>query len=83
MKLMNIVRFLPVIATGGSTTTTVSFSDISDILTAVTGQFSVANIVALLAGVLGATVGFVFLWWGVRKGAKAIIRAVTTGKFSL
>lgn len=83
MNFMNMVRFLPVIATGGSTTTTVSYSDVADILTAVTSQFSTANIVALLAGIIGATIGFVFLWWGVRKGAKAIIRAVTTGKFTV
>lgn len=82
MKYMNMLRFLPVI--GSSTgATSVTYSDIADIITAVTSQFSVANIVAFLAGILGVTVGFVFLWWGVRKGARAIIRAVTTGKFGV
>lgn len=58
----------------------VGFSDISDILTSVTTQFSVANIVAVIAGILGVTTAFVFLWWGVRKAYRAIIAGTTRGK---
>ena len=61
----------------------VSFSTISSILTAVTTQFSLTNIVSMIAGILGVTMAFVFLWWGVRKGYKAIIRATTRGKGSI
>lgn len=60
--------------------TPIGFTDIQSILTAVTSQFSVANIVAMIAGILGVTVGFVFLWWGVRKGFRAIVAAATKGK---
>lgn len=58
----------------------IGYDDISSILTTVTSQFSVANIVALIAGILGVTVVFVFLWWGVRKGFRAITKAATKGK---
>lgn len=58
----------------------VGFSDISDILSSVTTQFSVANIVAVIAGILGVTTAFVFLWWGVRKAYRAIIAGTTRGK---
>lgn len=58
----------------------IGYDDISQILTSVTSQFSVANIVAMIAGILGVTVVFVFLWWGVRKGFKAITKAATRGK---
>ena len=58
----------------------VGYSDISQILTTVTNQFSVSNIVAMIAGILGVTVGFIFLWWGVRKGFRAIVGAATKGK---
>ena len=58
----------------------IGYDDISSILTSVTSQFSVANIVAMIAGILGVTVVFVFLWWGVRKGFKAITKAATRGK---
>lgn len=61
----------------------VTFSTIQSILTAVTTQFSVSNIVAFIAGILGVTVAFIFLWWGVRKGFRAIIKATTKGKPSI
>ena len=61
----------------------VGYDDISSILTTVTSQFSVSNIVAMIAGILGVTVAFVFLWWGVRKGFRAITRAATRGKPSI
>lgn len=58
----------------------IGYDDISSILTSVTSQFSVSNIVAMIAGILGVTVVFVFLWWGVRKGFRAITKAATKGK---
>lgn len=76
---MGIVPFL--MSSGGGSE--VSFSTISSILSAVTAQFSVANIVAFIAGILGVTVAFIFLWWGVRKGFRAIIKATTKGKPSI
>lgn len=63
-----------------TTAAPVGYSDISQILTTVTNQFSVSNIVAMIAGILGVTVGFIFLWWGVRKGFRAIVGAATKGK---
>lgn len=62
---------------------TVSSETIMSILDAITGTFSVTQIVSMIAGILGVSMVFVFLWWGVRKGGKVIIRAVTKGKFSL
>lgn len=58
----------------------ISISTIQTILDTVTTQFSVSNIVAMIAGILGVTVAFVFLWWAVRKGFKAIVAAATKGK---
>ena len=63
--------------------TAIGADTIMDILNAVTAQFSVGNIVGMIAGILGVTISFVFLWWGVRKGGKAIISAVTSGKFKI
>ena len=71
---------LPAILMAAETPAPVGYSDISQILTTVTNQFSVSNIVAMIAGILGVTVVFVFLWWGVRKGFKAITKAATRGK---
>ena len=58
----------------------IGYDEISSILTTVTSQFSVSNIVAMIAGILGVTVAFVFLWWAVRKGFRAIVAAATKGK---
>lgn len=58
----------------------ISVTTIQSILDTVTTQFSVSNIVAMIAGILGVTVAFVFLWWAVRKGFKAIVAAATKGK---
>lgn len=69
------------LSSGGSTT--VSTTTIMDILTAITSVFSITQIVAMIAGILGVSMAFVFLWWGVRKGARVVIRAVKSGKFSI
>lgn len=71
------------LSAGGDTATTVTTSTIMDILTAVTSVFSIQQIVAMIAGILGVSMAFVFLWWGVRKGAKVVIKAVKSGKFSI
>lgn len=64
----------------GSSNPTVSTSDLAGILTAVTDQFSVSNITTFIAYIIGASVAFVFLWWGVRKAWRAILAATTRGK---
>lgn len=66
-----------------TTTETVTSSTIMDILSAITGAFSVTQIVGMIAGILGVSMTFVFLWWGVKKGGKVIISAVKSGKFKL
>lgn len=61
----------------------VTTATIMDILTAITEVFSITQIVAMIAGILGVSMAFVFLWWGVRKGARVVIKAVQRGKFSI
>lgn len=66
------------ILSGG--TSLVSASDYAEVITGVTSQFSVSQIVGVLAAIVGAGIGFVFLWWGARKAYKAIMSAVRKGK---
>lgn len=73
-----LLSAVPAAETGSVTTAT-----IMDILSAVTNVFSVSQIVAMIAGILGVSMAFVFLWWGVRKGSKVVFRAVKSGKFSI
>lgn len=71
---------LAVAAGATSANPSVSTSDLAGILSAVTDQFSVANITTFIAYIIGASVAFVFLWWGVRKAWRAILAATTRGK---
>lgn len=65
----------------GGAITAVTADQILGVLSGLTTQFSVANIVALIAGIIGFCVAFVFLWWGVRKGFRAAMTAITKGRF--
>ncbi len=55
-------------------------TDFSSIQAALSTEFTVAEISALIASVIGATVGFALLWFGARKLVRAIISAFKTGK---
>ena len=55
----------PILA--NATTTPISSSDFQSVMEALTGQLSVSTVVGVLATCIGASVGFVFMWWGVRK----------------
>lgn len=60
--------------------TTVGWSTLTDVISAVTNQISTTAILGVLAGAIGISIGFVFLWWGVRKGIRMILDAAKSGK---
>lgn len=66
-----------------TTPTTVQPSDWKTVIDNVVGQFSVVNIVAVIASVVLAGIGFVFLWWGVRIAFNSIMGAVKRGTLSI
>lgn len=63
-----------------TTPTAVGWDDLNTVVTAITNQFSVTTIVSVIAGVVGATIGFVFLWWGARKAYSRITKAAKRGR---
>lgn len=65
-----------------ATDTAIGWSDLSSVLTAITGQITVANVVAVIAGAIGASIGLVFMWWGVRKLIRVLMSAFRKGKLS-
>lgn len=75
MKYMILRAFL---SSGGSTTVTAN--DWSKLITDVTAQFSVSEIVTVMSTIIVAGIGFVFLWWGARKAYRALMKAVTKGR---
>lgn len=63
--------------------TPVTYSDFSSIITAMQSQISVSTVVGVLAALVPVVIGLVFMWWGVRKGSKILMRAFKSGKFKL
>lgn len=65
------------------TATVVSSADWASVITAMTGQISVSTIVGVIATTVTAGIGLVFMWWGVRKAARALMSAFRKGKLSV
>lgn len=61
----------------------ITSADFAGVLTALEGQISVATVVEILGVCAGASVGLVFMWWGVRKVVRALMSAFKRGKISL
>ncbi len=66
-----------------SESTPVSYSDFSSIFTALQEQISVSTVVGVLAAVVGACVGLVFMWWGLRKVVSMLMAAFRKGKMKV
>lgn len=66
----------------GSTPTVVAPTDWAPVLSALTDQLSVSTVVGVMATIAGATVGFGFLYWGVRKAVRALMGAFKRGRVS-
>ena len=61
----------------------VSASDWSSVISAMTSQISVATIVGVLATLVAAGIGLVFMWWGVRKAIASLMTAFRKGKMEV
>lgn len=58
----------------------VTSSDWSSVMSAITNQISVSTVVQVLATVVGAGVGLVFMWWGVRFAIAKLMKAWRSGR---
>ena len=67
----------------GGASTIVTSADWASILSAMTAQISVSTIVGVLAAAITASIGFVFLWWGVRKLLSTFFSGFRKGKASV
>lgn len=71
---------IPTMLSSGSGSSSVTAADWSSLITSVTAQFSINNIVQVMSSIIVAGIGFVFLWWGARKAYRALMSAVRRGK---
>ena len=83
MTIFDVVAFKMVTALASSTATAVTASDWESVISAMTAQISVATIVGVMATIVAACIGIVFMWWGVRKAVRALMAAFRKGKISV
>lgn len=65
------------------TPNTVTASDWAPVISAMTGQISVSTVVGVLATLVTAGIGLVFLWWGVRKAVGSLMGSFRSGRIRL
>lgn len=65
------------------TSNVVTASDWSSVISAMTGQISVSTVVGVLATLVTAGIGLVFLWWGVRKAVGSLMGSFRSGRIRL
>ena len=61
----------------------VTASDWASVITAMTSQISVTTVVGVLATLVTAGIGLVFLWWGVRKAVGSLMGSFRSGRIRL
>lgn len=66
-----------------STPKVVTASDWASVITAMTSQISVTTVVGVLATLVTAGIGLVFLWWGVRKAVGSLMGSFRSGRIRL
>ncbi len=64
-------------------TNTLASIDLSPVTTALTSAITPAQIVGLLASIIGFGLPFVLMWFGVRKVIKIFKSAVMKGKITV
>ena len=74
------VSFAFASGSGPTTPAAVSSSDIASVLTALQKQISVSSVVEIIAYVIGAGIGLVFMWWAARKLIKTFMGAFRSGR---
>lgn len=66
-----------------TTSKVVTASDWASVITAMTSQISVSTVVGVLATLVTAGIGLVFLWWGVRKAVGSLMGSFRSGRIRL
>ena len=57
--------------------------DLSGFITALTGSITPAQILTILASVIGVGMSFVLMWFGVRKAVKLFTNAMARGRIKV
>lgn len=83
MTIFDVVASNMLVALESGSASAVTAADWASVISAMTAQVSVATIVGVLATIVAACIGIVFMWWGVRKAVRALMAAFRKGKISV
>lgn len=83
MTIFDVVASNMLVALESGSASAVTAADWASVISAMTGQISVATIVGVMATIVAACIGIVFMWWGVRKAVRALMAAFRKGKISV
>lgn len=81
--VLTISAIMELIPLTDSPSTVVSASDWASVIAAMTSQISVSTVVGVLATLVTAGIGLVFLWWGVRKAVGSLMGSFRSGRIRL
>lgn len=66
----------------GEGSSVIGWSDLSSVLNAITAQISVTTVIAVVAGAITASIALVFMWWGIRKLTRVLMKAFRSGRLN-
>lgn len=74
---------LQLVPLSDSPSSVVTANDWASVISAMTSQISVSTVVGVLATLVTAGIGLVFLWWGVRKAVGSLMGSFRSGRIRL
>lgn len=80
LAVSSVLQLIPL---ADSVSGVVSAADWASVITAMTSQISVSTVVGVLATLVTAGIGLVFLWWGVRKAVGSLMGSFRSGRIRL
>lgn len=80
LAISTALQFIPL---GDPVSKVVTASDWASVISAMTSQISVSTVVGVLATLVTAGIGLVFLWWGVRKAVGSLMGSFRSGRIRL
>lgn len=83
MTIFDVLASNMLVALESGGASAVTAADWASVISAMTAQISVATIVGVMATIVAACIGIVFMWWGVRKAVRALMAAFRKGKISV
>lgn len=81
--VLAISAVLELIPLSDPSSSVVTANDWASVITAMTSQISVSTVVGVLATLVTAGIGLVFLWWGVRKAVGSLMGSFRSGRIRL